>query len=117
MGSAGSTIRLEWAEVDVEPTDGEVEAPTRDDVRAIVEHLAACETGFVILAAGEGDYIQAAAMGGEGLHVEYHEPAGDGHFQIAEEPVSAEDAAAVFLAWLDDRATIGEHADWTPMEL
>ncbi|MBL8990154.1 MAG: hypothetical protein JNJ48_01095 [Phycisphaerae bacterium] len=117
MASTKPTFRLEWADLDTEPTDGQVAGPTRDDVRSIVEHLSACGSGFVILSAGDGDYIQAAAMEGDGLHVEYHEPVGDGHFQVADEPVSDSDSVALFLAWYDDRKSIADHADWIPMDL
>ncbi|MFN0012469.1 MAG: hypothetical protein ACKVS8_12590 [Phycisphaerales bacterium] len=109
---------LEWSDLDREPHDGLVKGPTPDDVAAIVEHLAgnAHPGGFVILRLGDSEFIQCARVEG-GLAVEHHEPKADTHFALAGGACDAEFAVALFRAWMDDPATIGQHADWEEMDL
>jgi hypothetical protein len=109
-------LRLEWAELDLEPGDGVVAGPTWDDVRAIVEHLGRCEGGFVILSRGEQEYIQCARNAG-GITVEHRAGSDDAHFTLADGPTDAEDAVGLFRAWFDDPSSIGEHAEWKPMDM
>jgi hypothetical protein len=129
-----ANLELEWADLTLEPTNGIVQSPTWDDVRAIVEHLALGEPGgFVILRAGTSDYIQAAMID-EGLIVEHHTPKPDEHFILADGPLlivgddgarergegdQLHDAIALFRCWFDPgtRATITDAAEWERMTL
>lgn len=108
--------RLEWADLPLEPTNGVVDGPTWDDVRAIVEHLAKGDAGFVVLSRGQAEFIQAAPIRG-GLTVEHHEPASDGHFALADGAADVETAVSLFRAWYDDPASIGAHAEWEPVKV
>lgn len=131
---SGGNLELEWADLTLEPTNGIVQFPTWDDVRAIVEHLSRSEPGgFVILRAGTNDYIQAALIE-EGLIVEHHTPSPDEHFMLADGPLIIDpeadgddrpehdqlhDAIALFRCWFEPatRGTIAYAGDWERMEL
>lgn len=115
---SANRYRLEWADFDREPDNGVVEGPTWDDVRSLVEHLARNEDtgGFLILAKGEGDYIQCG-RDPAGLIVEYHEPDGDTHHLLAGGPTDAETAVPLFRAWFENPRSIAEHGDWKPLAL
>lgn len=113
-----AAITLEWSDFDREPVSGLVKGPTADDVRAIVEHLGRNEEpgGFVILRRGEADFIQCA-MQDDGLLVERHEPATDTHFALEGGPCDGPFAAALFVSWLNDPASVAEAADWERVDL
>lgn len=112
------TVTLEWSDFDREPESGIVEGPTPDDIRAIVEHLGRNDEpgGFVVLKRADNDFIQCALQEG-GLVVEYHEPDADAHFALDDAPCEPDLALSLFRTWLEDPATIDQHADWTEVDL
>lgn len=115
---SAKSYRLEWADHAQEPTDGVVQGPVWDDVRAIVEHLARSQeaTGFIVLSRADNDFIQCARQP-DGLIVEFHDPKADRHMALEGGAADGEFAVALFRAWFDDPATIEEHADWVEIEL
>ncbi len=109
-------FKLDWADFDIEPHSGVVEGPTWDDVRSLVEHLAGCAEGFIILSVSELTYVQAARVA-EGLMVEHQQGDTDHHYALEENPVDSERAVEIFRAFFDDPSSIDEHGEWNPMEI
>lgn len=114
-----ATLRLEWADLDVEPSDGVVHGPTLDDVRAIVEHFGGCTEGFIILARGEEDFVQTAWRGGDpedGLTVEWRRPSGE-HSELDEEFIAPERAVAVFGQFFHHPEAMSSMGRWKTLDL
>lgn len=116
-----SVLRLEWADFTQTPQDGVVDGPTPDDVRAIIEHLARDESGFVILAADEQTYIQTALCEpGEpeaGLMVEHQQGSTDRHFILDEPLIDAARAVAAFRTFYNDPTAIPKFGRWKRIEI
>lgn len=111
---------LQWGEFDLEPTEGYVEGPTRDDVRSIVLHLGLCENGYVVLGQSESKFIQTGVADPEepeaGLVVQYRDGGSDKHFQLDDEFVDAARAVEMLLAYFDDPKSITEKGEWVRVE-
>lgn len=107
--------KLEWADFDQEPTDGVVQGPLWDDVRSILEHLAGCESGFVILSRGEA-FMQTAFREGdpdEGFVVEHREGEQETHVEVDEGHIPVERVVALFRAFYGSGRR--PEAPWTPV--
>lgn len=114
-----ATLRLEWADLDVEPCDGVVDGPTWDDVRSIVEHYGRCTEGFIILARADEDFVQTTWKDGdpdEGLTVEWRRPSGE-HCELDEEFIAPERAVAVFGQFFHHPEAMASTGRWKAMEL
>jgi len=116
-----SLLRLEWADFTQTPHDGVVDGPTPDDIRAIIEHLALDESGFVILAIDGQTFIQTAHREpGEpeaGLIVEHQQVSTDRHFTLDEPLIDAARAVAAFRAFFNDPAAIPKFGRWKRIEI
>lgn len=114
-------LRLEWADLDLEPCDGIVEGPTSDDVHSIVEHLGKCESGFVILAKDELSYLQTTlAEPGEpeaGFVIEYQDGTTDRHFVLDEEFVDLARVLEVFSVYFKRAIDIAAIGTWKKLDL
>lgn len=121
MPRASQPFVLEWADFDIEPADGHVNGPTLDDVESIVLHLADCTSGFVILGVSDMTYVQVAIKDLDdpdaGLRVEWQDGDLDKHFDLAEEYISPDRAAAIFRVFFQNPGAIASAGPWKPMDL
>ncbi|MGQ0627190.1 MAG: hypothetical protein ACT4PL_03715 [Phycisphaerales bacterium] len=119
--SASGTLKLEWADFDREPFNGECRGPTADDIRAILRTLCECEpgSGFVILSRTPEIYIQAVAPREEGepLIVEYRDGSEDRHFAIDAELFDAGPLTALFEAFVMGTDALARAARWEPIDI
>lgn len=111
---------LEWADFDIEPTDGLVKGPTLDDVESIVRHMTDCTDGFVILGVSDMTYVQTTFRDmsdpDAGLKIEWQDGDTDRHYELDEEYISPDRAAAVFKAFFQNPAAMQSVGSWTPIE-
>lgn len=121
MAPVSQIFTLEWADFDIEPADGLVTGPTLDDVESIVLHLGQCASGFVILSVSDMTYVQVAIKDLDdpdaGLRVEWQDGDVGKHFDLAEDYISPERAAAVFRVFFQKPGAIKGAGPWKPMEL
>ncbi len=121
MAKVKHALTLEWADFDVEPTDGVVDQPTLDDVESIVRHLGLCSTGFVILRRDDLTYIQTTFRElddpDEGLIVEWQDGGTDRHFELDEPYVSVDRAEALFRRFFQEPESVASGGPWKPMRV
>jgi hypothetical protein len=122
-GGAGAVkLRLEWAELPIEPTNGIVDGPTWGDVEAILRHMAKPEEpdGFVVLA-DAGDtmrFIQTTptetgmALGDGTFQVEHQAGSVKAHYVLAS--ADLEETVRLFQLWFENPASISAAAEWAP---
>ncbi len=118
QGSGSNGYTLEWAEHELEPSDGLVSDPTWQDVEAIIGNLTVGEQpcGFVILRRSDTDFFQCARVE-DGLIAELHDPVDDEHLELAAGVAPPEFVLRIARAWFDDPASAATLDVWTPLEL
>lgn len=111
---SGGTHTLVWDGLSTRPHSGQSRPAAWDQIEPILRGLDGGD-GFVILSTQPERYIQAA-VGVDGLIVEYRDGSEGGHFSCVD-PMTLARTAELFRAYFEDPATIAGKGRWNRVEI